>query len=306
MGELGYPNSMRRPATPLVFTLLSASILCGSVISAPPPARAAEDESRAASKSGYHLFRATPNDLLRDLSTDRPDLTESPYTVDAGHVQLEMDLVAYARDDEGDTRAQSWGVAPINLKLGLTPSADLQIIVETHRHDRATDFKTDIRVDASGFGDVTVRLKRNLWGNDAGATAFALMPFVKIPTADDDIGNGAVEGGLILPLAIGLPSGFGFGVMGEVDWLEDSDGEGHHAEWVGTATVGRDVAGPFGAFVEIAAAARPEREGDTIATFDVGVTAALSANAQLDGGVLLGITDEADDRAFFLGLSLRR
>lgn len=287
-------------------TILSAALLVSAGLLGSLPAWAAEEEPRGSSKAGYHLFRATPNDQLRDLSTDRPDLTESPYTVDAGHMQLEMDLVAYARDDEGDLRAESWGVAPINVKFGLTPSADLQIIVETHRRDRATDFKTAIRVDASGFGDVTVRLKRNIWGNDAGATAFALMPFVKIPTADDAIGNGAVEGGLILPLAIGLPSGFGFGVMGEIDWLEDGDGEGHHAEYVGTATVGRDVVGPFGAFVEIAAAARPKREGNAIATFDVGVTAALSANAQLDGGVLLGVTEEADDRAFFLGLSLRR
>ena len=287
-------------------TILSGALLVSAGLLGSLPAWAVEEESRGSSKGGYHLFRATPNDQLRDLSTDRPDLTESPYTVDAGHMQLEMDLVSYARDDEGTTRAESWGVAPINVKLGLTPSADLQIIFETHRHDRATDFNAAIRVDASGFGDVTIRLKRNMWGNDAGATAFALMPFVKIPTADDAIGNGAVEGGLIVPLAVALPSGFGFGVMGEIDWLEDGDGDGHHAEWVGTATMGRDVAGPFGAFVEIAAAARPKREGNAIATFDVGVTAALSANAQLDGGVLLGVTDEADDRAYFLGLSLRR
>jgi hypothetical protein len=42
-----------------------------------------------ADKSGYHLFRPTPRELMRELSTDRPDQTESAYTVDAGHVQLE-------------------------------------------------------------------------------------------------------------------------------------------------------------------------------------------------------------------------
>jgi len=105
---------------------------------------------------------ATPDSLLRDLSTDRPDLTESPYTVDAGHVQLEMDLVAYARDEAGGARAESWAVAPVNVKLGLTRSADLQVIVETHRRDRLTDVATGARSEARGVGDVTVRLKRNL------------------------------------------------------------------------------------------------------------------------------------------------
>jgi hypothetical protein len=35
---------------------------------------------------------------LRELSTDRPDKTERPFTVDAGHFQLEMDLFSYACD----------------------------------------------------------------------------------------------------------------------------------------------------------------------------------------------------------------
>jgi hypothetical protein len=41
-------------------------------------------------KSGYTLFRPTPEALLRELTSDRPDKTESPITVDAGHFQLEM------------------------------------------------------------------------------------------------------------------------------------------------------------------------------------------------------------------------
>jgi len=281
-------------------------LVLGASAAGPCAARAGDPAAGRDAKAGHHLFRATPDSLLRDLSTDRPDLTESPYTVDAGHLQIEMDLLAYARDDAGSTRAESWGVVPINVKLGLTPSTDLQIIAETHRRDRLTDLASGSRLKASGVGDVTLRLKRNLWGNDGGATAAALMPFVKLPTAADELGNGAVEAGLIAPLAVALPSEFGLGIMGEVDWLEDGDGEGHHAEWIGTATVGRDLVGPLGGFLEIAAAARPSREGEAIVTFDAGVTAALSANAQIDGGVLLGVSDAADDRAFFLGFSIRR
>ena len=36
-------------------------------------------------KSQYTLFNPTPDRLLRDLTTDRPDTTECPFTVDAGH-----------------------------------------------------------------------------------------------------------------------------------------------------------------------------------------------------------------------------
>lgn len=42
-----------------------------------------------------------PAARMRELSPDRPDKTESPYTVDAGHFQLEMGFANYAYDQTG-------------------------------------------------------------------------------------------------------------------------------------------------------------------------------------------------------------
>lgn len=44
-------------------------------------------------KKKYNIFHATPKRLMRDFATDRPDATESSYTVDAGHFQVETDLL---------------------------------------------------------------------------------------------------------------------------------------------------------------------------------------------------------------------
>jgi hypothetical protein len=38
---------------------------------------------------------------LRELTTDRPDATESPFTIDAGRLQLELEAVSYTRDRSG-------------------------------------------------------------------------------------------------------------------------------------------------------------------------------------------------------------
>jgi hypothetical protein len=43
-------------------------------------------------RSRYTLFNPTPDHLLRDLTTDRPYISESPFTVDAGHIQIESNL----------------------------------------------------------------------------------------------------------------------------------------------------------------------------------------------------------------------
>jgi hypothetical protein len=45
--------------------------------------------ARASDKSRYTIFNPTPRDQMRGLNTDRPDVTESPVTVDAGHFQLD-------------------------------------------------------------------------------------------------------------------------------------------------------------------------------------------------------------------------
>ena len=71
---------------------------------------AAEDaEKPLPDKSGYNLFNPTPSNMMRELTPDRPDKTESPYTVDAGHFQLEMSFVEF-------TLNQSDGVAHRDLE----------------------------------------------------------------------------------------------------------------------------------------------------------------------------------------------
>ncbi|MGB1672567.1 MAG: transporter, partial [Limisphaerales bacterium] len=72
-----------------------------------------------------------------------------------------------------------------------------------------------------GTGDLTTRLKINLWGNDGGPTAMAIMPFVTFPTGAQSIGQERTTGGVILPFAMELEKGWSLGAQTEVDWVED-------------------------------------------------------------------------------------
>ena len=51
------------------------------------PALAGEAGDAAVSpdKNQYNLFNPTPDELMRELNADRPDKTDCPFTVDAGH-----------------------------------------------------------------------------------------------------------------------------------------------------------------------------------------------------------------------------
>ena len=51
----------------------------------------------AQDRGPYTLFNPVPESQLRELTTDRPDTTESAFTVDAGHVQIESTIFSFAR-----------------------------------------------------------------------------------------------------------------------------------------------------------------------------------------------------------------
>jgi len=254
-------------------------------------------------KSAYTLFNPTPRDQMRELSTDRPDQTESPYSVDAGHWQIEFDFANYTHDDEGGVRTDTLNVSPVNVKLGLTNSTDIQFVFDSYSRERVRAAGTT--TTTRDWGDLTIRVKHNIWGNDGGDTAFAAMPFVKVPLQIGDAGNDLVEGGLILPLAVSLPRGWGMGLMTEFDLLADQTGNDRHLEWINTITFSHDITSQLGGYVEFVSVHSYENGNDWIAQADLGLTYAINADTQLDAGCNFGVTREAPDVQPFLGLTLR-
>lgn len=246
---------------------------------------------------------------MRELATDRPDKTENPYTVDAGHYQLELDLVNYTYDHQDSGGAnrtvRSLAIAPFNIKVGLLNNLDLQFIAETYTTQETDDRNLRNKKRISGFGDIIVRGKMNIWGNDGGKTALGVIAFAKFPTNQDGLGNGAFEGGMIVPLEVKLPRDWDLGLMTEVDSRQNSDDSDYHAEFINTITVGHPIVGTLEGYIEFYSNVSQEKGADWIGTFDVGVTYKVRPNIQLDAGVNIGLTDAADDLNPFIGLTVR-
>ena len=135
-------------------------------------------------KSGYTLFDPTPDDLMRKFAPDRPAKGFSVRTIDAGHFEIETDLVNYtASNSPGGTTHSFQGLDP-TLKLGLTNWMDFEVqfngLQYTESFDGASPFNFQ---NSTGFGDVFLRTKINLLGNDSGPIGFALIPYVKLPSS---------------------------------------------------------------------------------------------------------------------------
>jgi hypothetical protein len=247
--------------------------------------------------AGLAVGNAT--DFNRDLSPDRPDATESPITVEKRGVQVESSLWSFSRNKDVGEKINTWSVGETNLKFGITDQSDLQFVVRPWVSEEIKTFVS--RTRAEGFGDLDVRWKQNLWGNDGGPTAFALMPFVTIPT-QTAVSIGEWEGGLIAPLSIELSENLGLGLMAEIDRVWDDQSKRHEWDFVHTAVLGIGISDSLGMYLEYIG---NTAHGRYEASASMGMTWAQTSNLQWDFGVVLGLNDAAEDIAGFQGLTIR-
>ena len=179
---------------------------------------------------------------------------------------------------------------------------DLQLIVPAYTLSNTID-KDSKMVSSGGLGDIAVRWKTNLFGNDEGPVAMGLMPWVKFPTGAGN--NGAIEGGLIMPFAVDLPLDFGLGFMFEADLMKNEADANYHTELVSSITFGRDIMGDLSAYVELWSLASSESGAEWLATFDIGVNYLLTPDLKFDAGINIGLTPATDDFNPFLGVTYR-
>lgn len=224
----------------------------------------------------------------RELSADRPDATESPVTVEPGHTQIETNLYDWSRDGSNDTH--TW--LSIHTKFGLTESMDIGILFDS--------FVQQENPDLEGFGDIGLTLKWNLWGNDGGDTALALLPMLKIPTGTS-VSNNEWEGGLAVPFAMGLANGWSLGLMAAVDVVADDDG-GHEFEFLHTAVIGHDLTETVGVFFEYIGVASERHYEASLAT---GLTYQIHQDLVIDLSVRTGLSSVAPDFGMATGFTIR-
>jgi hypothetical protein len=258
-------------------------------------------------KSGYTLFDPVPDDLLRKFAPDRPAKGFSVRTVDAGHFEIETDLIStIISNSPGGTTHSFQGLDP-TLKLGLTNWMDIEVQFNGLQYTESVDGTSPFNFqNSTGFGDVFLRSKINLLGNDNGPVGFALIPYVKLPSSTPLISNGAVEGGLIAPLAL-RPADFIVTLMTEVDDLKSATGNNRFANFVNLVSVSHAVPGTEGinATVELFSSVGTDPGTPPVYTLDFGMNFRLSQHTILDVGVNLGLNSAAPKAQVYTGISAR-
>ncbi|HEY5105766.1 MAG TPA: transporter [Caulobacteraceae bacterium] len=286
--------------------LLGAGAALGQDAGTPTP-----DATTAPSppdKSGFTVFNPTPTADLRALCTDRPSKSASPCTVDAGHFQVESDVFNFTADTSGGATTNTYLLSNPTLKLGLTNTLDVELSITPYEVITVRDHATDARSRAEGIGDLFAKVKWNLLGDDGGNIGLAISPYIKIPTANGQIGNRAVEGGLVGLTSFTLPKGWSLNLDPEVDVLRDATDGSRHINLQAPLSLNHAVSKEVTATLELWADANFDPVGTiTQASFDLGLAwiPTKIPTFQLDGGVNFGLDRSTPAAQLYIGASKR-
>ena len=273
------------------------------------PARAddaAPSDPGTPDKSGYTLLNPTPDDEMRKFAPDRPTKGFSVRTIDAGHVEVEMDTFNETYSKYLGIATHSIQVLDPNVRIGITNWAEIEIQLNGLQSARSESESGALVAQGAGFGDVVLRTKMNLFGNDDGPVGLALIPYIKLPSSAPVISNGAVEGGLIVPLALRLPQDYLVTLMTEVDALKDEQNH-REANFVNLVGVSHPLPGVEGAnaMVELFSSVGADRATAPIYTLDLGMNFRLDKHMMLDVGLNLGLNNAAPKAQIYTGISAR-
>lgn len=172
------------------------------------------------------------------VQPERPTVATHAGTVARGYWELE-EGIEWDRLS-ADERSM---LVPTNLKIGLAPRAQLNLLLNIIRHPRAIGSSVD-------FGDLTVGVKVRLVEGTGLLGDFALLPAIKFPTATGGAGTRSTDFSVLLissrqlgPVAMDLNAGATRRVGVNPTAPEFST--------IWTASFGFPIAGTVGATAEI-------------------------------------------------------
>jgi hypothetical protein len=266
--------------------------------------------STALAGEGHTLLNPTPDDKLRPMATERPSKTDSPYSLDAGRFQIESNLYGYIENDDcingncSESRQHFVG-GSTNLRIGLTDRMDIQFISDVYRDQTIDDQTGGTRIQRQGVGDTLVRLKINAFGNQpSDQYSLGILPYIKLPTNQDNLGNDEVEGGIGLPFNINFAGGWNLGGMTQLNFVTDGN-SGYDPAYANSLIVGKALTDKLSAYSEIFTYKADQPGAEWLNTLDFGTVYAITDNFRIDANVHFGVSDAADDVNFFVGTAYR-
>ena len=249
---------------------------------------------------------AAPNSGATDptpICADRPTKSNGACTVDSGHFQYEIGLADLTMQRQSGVTTDTWLLFDPMLKYGIAPRLDLEANMAALQvvRTRAGDGRP---VTLAGVGDLYLRAKWEFIDTHGDTVQAALLPYVKAPTARAGVGNGSVEGGLIVPASVKLSQLLTVAVGPEVDLLKNANDAGHHLATAQVLNLAVSLPRNVTVYGELWGAWNFDPTGTVRqVTGDLAVSYLATPRLQLDAGVNIGLNRATPGSEVYLGIS---
>ena len=106
------------------------------------------------------------------------------HEIDAGHFEIETDLINFTYSKYLGVTTRNYQALDPTFKLGVTNWMDVEVQFNGLQYTQMFDGGSVPNFqNSTGFGDVFLRTKINLFGNDSGPVGLALIPYVQLPSS---------------------------------------------------------------------------------------------------------------------------
>jgi hypothetical protein len=227
---------------------------------------------------------------------DRPGKATSTCVVAPGKFQIESDLYNWTNNGPALFTSPA-------IKYGIGHGIDIEAAITPYE-----------RIGHSyGNGDLYLKIKVHLVKIDGAVPVdMAVLPYIKVPVAPSrQIGNGYVEGGIILPIAFTLPLGFTLSAAPEIDQFHNPTGNGYYSNFQGAISLTYPifnevvVGAEFWQLVPLNPNAVSRFQTPQQQSVDFFVSWLITPFIQVDTGINIGTNSATPHEQAYAGISVR-
>ena len=245
------------------------------------------------------LIPGAPPALAAEIQPDRPELTESAKLVPRGAVQMESGL-AFSRERRAGRATEETFEAGADFRIGVTRNVELNLGWEPLVRVRGAE-------DDTGIGDVTLGVRYRFVEGFEDVTwppHLAVKVFAKLPAAEEPLGTGRPDFGVLLLASFELPYEFELEVNLGAAAVGQTRPNGYLAMGIATASLSRDLAPSLLGFLELLFNTRDERDGREQLSAQIGLVYRLTREIAVDAGFQTSLVGQAPDYVVRTGLSV--
>ncbi len=245
----------------------------------------------------------SPADRVRESSTSRAEVTDSPATIKAHTWAYDVGVVSYSHDAVDSLRSDALEYIPVGITYGVTDRLELGVSASPYGSDWLRNTVAQTTDQGSGVGGYGLRVKGCWAGNDSSAFAVGSSVFLSFAPPVDGV-TPKPDGGVRVPVRVELGGGFQMGAMGEVDLRNDPGGTNQHAEYVQSLNLSHDIREHLSGFVEVVHASSALATQPSLTALDAGVSWDLFAHLGLSAAITYGVSDGRGDVGALAGLGV--